>query len=60
MKENHALDPIVEEVRERGRAATARWGNDLEHIIKELLERDEACPASVVSQPRVVADPDAA
>ncbi len=55
MRKNHVLDPVVEEVRERGRAATARMGNNLERIIEELLRREAASPARVVSQPRVIA-----
>jgi len=56
MKQQSMLDPVVEDVRKRGRAATARWDNDLERIFEELHKRDEAGAARVVSQPRVVAD----
>jgi len=59
MKQQSMLDPVVEDVRKRGRAATARWHNDLEHIFEELRKRYEAGAARVVCQPRVVADPSA-
>jgi hypothetical protein len=48
-------DPVVEEVRTRGRQLTARLGNDPKKILKMLQERAKKNPEQQVSQVRVVA-----
>ena len=48
-------DPVVEEIRARGRALTARYGNEANALLKLLAERAEACPEGVVDTVKVVA-----
>ena len=50
------FDPVVEEVRERGRAFTARFGNDPERIMDELRKMQELDPNKelYVSEVKVV------
>lgn len=52
-------DPVVEEVRARGRQLTARLDNDPKKILKMLQERAKKNPGQQVSQVRVVASPQA-
>ncbi|MBI4871526.1 MAG: hypothetical protein HY814_08160 [Candidatus Riflebacteria bacterium] len=53
------LDPVVEEVRERGRRWTARLGHDPRRIVEALQEEAALHPERYVSEIRVVkaADP---
>ena len=52
-------DPVVEEVRARGRQLTSRYGNDPKKIMAMLRERSKAYTDKQVSQVRVVAEPHA-
>jgi hypothetical protein len=49
-------DPVVEEVRARGRALTARYGNSAEALLEMLREQARARPAGIVDTIKVVAD----
>ena len=49
-------DPVVEEVRARGRQLTLRYGNDPKKIMAMLRERADAHADRQVRQIRVVAD----
>lgn len=51
-------DPVVEEVRERGRAVTARHGNDVSAILRVLAEKARNRPAGIVGTVKVVAGAD--
>lgn len=46
-------DPVVEEVRARGRALTARHGNDPVVLLKLLVERARSRPDGVVDTIKV-------
>lgn len=48
-------DPVVEEVRARGRSLTARYGNDVSALLRILEERARAEPRGVVDTVKVVA-----
>jgi hypothetical protein len=48
-------DPVVEEVRARGRSLTARYGNDVSALLRVLRERARAEPRGVVDTVKVVA-----
>jgi hypothetical protein len=52
-------DPVVEEVRARGRALTARYGNDVGVLLRLLTERAQAHPEDVVDTVRIVRATDA-
>ena len=59
MKKNNKeewLDPVVEEVRERGRAFTARFDNDPKKILDEIrrLENDDPDKSKYVSEIKIV------
>jgi hypothetical protein len=47
-------DPVVEEVRARGRALTARYGNDPKSLLRALAERARTHPEGVVDTVKVV------
>lgn len=49
------LDPVVEEVRARGRSLTARYGDDVSNLLRILEERARADPKGVVDTLKVVA-----
>jgi hypothetical protein len=49
-------DPIVEEVRVRGRALTARYHNDPKELLHALAEHARAHPETVVDTIRIVAE----
>jgi hypothetical protein len=49
-------DPIVEEVRARGRAVTARYHNSADELLRALRSLAEAQPQGVVDTIRVVAE----
>ena len=49
-------DPVVEEVRARGRQLTKRYGNDPKKIIAMLRDRAKGHVDKQVSEVRVVAD----
>ena len=50
------FDPVVEETRERGRALTARLGNDPKKIMDELRRMEKADPnkGKYVSEIKIV------
>ncbi len=48
-------DPVVEEVRARGRSLTARHGNDVGALLRLLAERARAEPRGIVDTVKVVA-----
>lgn len=48
------FDPVVEEVRARGRAYTARFGHDIRAIIEDLRKDQALHPERYVSQVTVV------
>lgn len=48
------VDPVVEEVRERGQAFTARHDNDPKRIMDVLREYSKAHGERVVDQIRIV------
>ena len=52
-------DPVVEEVRARGRQITTRYGNDPKKIMAMLRKRSGAYTDKQVWQVRVVAEPHA-
>ena len=47
-------DPVVEEVRERGRAYTARFKHDVKAIMEDLRRHQRQHPERYVSQITVV------
>jgi hypothetical protein len=47
-------DPVVEEVRQRGRAYTERLGNDIHAIAEDLRKHQREHPERYVSQITVV------
>ena len=47
-------DPVVEEVRERGRKLTARFGNDVGRLFRYLRRREAEHPERLVDQIKVV------
>jgi len=49
-------DPIVEEVRARGRAVTARYHNSADELLRALRGLAETHPQGVVDTLRVVAE----
>jgi hypothetical protein len=49
-------DPIVEEVRARGRAVTMRYHNSADELLRALRSLAEAQPRGVVDTIRVVAE----
>ena len=55
---HHWNDPVVEEVRERGRQLTTRFDNDVRQIAEYLRQREreylQQCPELYVSQIRVL------
>lgn len=51
---HHWVDPVVEEVRERGRRFTARFGNDIHRIMEELRRREREHPERCVHQITIV------
>ena len=50
------LDPVVEEVRERGRLLTQRFINDPKRLFEQLRQLAQQHPEKMVSQLRVVAE----
>jgi len=48
------IDPVVEEVRERGRAYTARFGHDIRAIMEDLRQHERQHPERYVSQITVI------
>ena len=50
-------DPVVEEVRARGRAVTARYHNNPDELLAALRSLADARPEGVVETLRVVAEP---
>ena len=48
-------DPVLEEVRARGRSLTARHGNDVSALLRVLEERARTKPRGVVDTIKVVA-----
>ena len=51
------IDPVVEEVRERGRAYTKRFNNDIKAIMEDLRKLEKENPEKYVSQLTVVRSP---
>lgn len=51
---SHWVDPVVEEVRERGRAYTTRFGHDVRAIMEDLRKHQRENPERYVSQVTVV------
>jgi len=47
-------DPVVEDVRARGRALTARYGNDAQALLALLEEQARLRPQGVVDSIRIV------
>ncbi len=54
MENRQWVDPVVEEVRERGRAYTARFGNDVHAILEDLRKHERDHPERYVSHVPVV------
>ncbi len=54
MSRSTYLDPVVEEVRERGRRFTQRFGNDVRHIFEHFNQQAARHPERYVSEIRVV------
>jgi len=57
-KINQYPDPLVEEVRERGRRLTSRYDNDPKRIMEAQRDRFRARPEKFVSQIRVIHEMD--
>lgn len=49
------LDPVVEEVRERGRILTERFNNDPQKLFEQLRYLAQKHPEKIVGQLRIVA-----
>jgi len=52
-------DPVVEEVRRRGRAYTERFGHDIHAIMEDLRRHQREHPERYVTQITVVPEPPA-
>lgn len=50
MARGHWFDPVVEEVRERGRVYTARFGNEIHAIFEDLRRHQHDHPERYVSK----------
>jgi hypothetical protein len=50
-------DPVVEEVRQRGRAYTERFGHNIHAIMEDLRRHQREHPERYVSQITVVPEP---